>query len=148
MRPASSSPKRSAGASRPPRTSRSARSPFGSRTGGSKRRRWSANRKRLISTRPDSPLGRPPRLFMSPICNISKPTEGRSSGADKYLMLTRKRNCSGRLRIPEGTLCRPLLPTPILNPPPPLCTWDLPPSTALEVGPGGLREAGGGLLSL
>lgn len=113
MRPASSSPKRSAGASRLPRTSRSARSPSGSRTGGSKRRRWSANQKRLIFTLPDRPPSCPPRLFMSPICTISEHTEGRFSGTDKYLMLTRKRNHSaGRQRVSKGVLCCPLLPTP------------------------------------
>lgn len=98
MLPASSSPKRSAGASLPPRTSPSARSPSGSRIDGSKRRRWSANRKHLISTPPDRPSGHPPCLFMSPLCTITEPNKGHlaATGADEYLMLTRKRDCAGR----------------------------------------------------
>ena len=53
MQPANSSPKTREGASRPPPTSRSARSPSGSRTGESRRRNLSVNPRAITCTPPD-----------------------------------------------------------------------------------------------
>lgn len=79
---------------------------------------------------------RPPRpcLFMSPLCTITEPTEGRFVGADEDLMLTRKRNrARWEAESIGGHALKPPTRTPILNPlPHPGGTY--PASTALEVG--------------
>ena len=140
MQPASSSPKRSAGASQLPQTSRSARSPSGSRTVGSKRRRWSANRKRLTFTLPDCPPAPAPSIYVANLYHIRTHQKDPSPGCRPIFNVNQKEECREAENIRWLALL-PSTPHPILNPHP-YADGTYLASTALEVGLSGLWEKG------